>query len=287
MKTRTAILVLAALALVAGAAWRYYSGRAASPSGDGSQPIASINLACDAGKSIGAAFYESSVTLNLSDGRSLVLPQTEAASGIRYANPDESFVFWGKGNTAFVEEGDAGETYRGCIIVAPDPTGVLTQAFASSTAGFSIRFPEGYSVDPAYRYQALGPGRSIAGVRFIVSADMAAGTNLSRDSYVSVEWLPGAASCSADLFIEPSGAPSTFTDAGIDYSVATGTDAGAGNIYDEAVFAIPGTNPCTAVRYFIHSTQIGNYPEGTVTEFDKAKVVTEFDFIRRSLVLGR
>ena len=31
-----------------------------------------------------------------------------SGSGARYANKDESFVFWNKGNTAFITEGAAG-----------------------------------------------------------------------------------------------------------------------------------------------------------------------------------
>ncbi len=123
-------------------------------------------------------------------------------------------------------------------------------------------------------------------MKFTIPAASADGTNLSKDSYVSVEWLPGNTACLATSFLD-GGKAITFSDSGVDYSAATSSGAGAGNLYDEAVFSIPGTNPCTAVRYYIHSTQLGNYPEGTVTAFDKAKLVTEFDFIRRSLVLGR
>ena len=54
------------------------------------------------------------VTLSLSDGRRYDLPQTLAASGTRYANPSGSFVFWSKGDTAFVQEG-AAQTYAGCV----------------------------------------------------------------------------------------------------------------------------------------------------------------------------
>jgi len=38
-----------------------------------------------------------------------------STSGARYANKDETFVFWNKGDTAFVTEGkDGKETYSGC-----------------------------------------------------------------------------------------------------------------------------------------------------------------------------
>ena len=71
---------------------------------------------CAAGKTVDAVFSNgtrSSVALQLSDDRSLSLPQASSASGARYANADESFVFWNKGDTAFIEEkGRPG--YSGC-----------------------------------------------------------------------------------------------------------------------------------------------------------------------------
>jgi membrane-bound inhibitor of C-type lysozyme len=72
---------------------------------------------CDGGRSIEAAFDNGSrpsVRLSLSDGRHLVLPQARSGSGARYANDDESIVFWNKGDTAFIEE--AGQTtYQECV----------------------------------------------------------------------------------------------------------------------------------------------------------------------------
>ena len=71
---------------------------------------------CDAGKRIDAAFVNgpaSSVTLALSDGRRISLPQAMSASGARYANANESFVFWNKGDTAFIEE-NGKTTYSHC-----------------------------------------------------------------------------------------------------------------------------------------------------------------------------
>lgn len=62
---------------------------------------------CAAGKTVDAVFSngaQSSVTLALSDGRSLSLPQALSASGARYANVDESIVFWNKGRGATLEE---------------------------------------------------------------------------------------------------------------------------------------------------------------------------------------
>jgi membrane-bound inhibitor of C-type lysozyme len=50
----------------------------------------------------------------LKDGTKLVLPQTMSGSGVRYANKGELFVFWTKGNTAFIEEGPV-TIYANCV----------------------------------------------------------------------------------------------------------------------------------------------------------------------------
>jgi membrane-bound inhibitor of C-type lysozyme len=56
---------------------------------------------------------QSSVKLALSDAREPSVPQAASGSGARYANSNESFVFWNKGNTAFIEE-NGRTTYSGC-----------------------------------------------------------------------------------------------------------------------------------------------------------------------------
>jgi len=67
-------------------------------------------------KSIIAIFRlpQDTVDLYLSDGRELILPRAISADGARYANTDESLVFWNKGNTAFIEEGNM-TTYQDCV----------------------------------------------------------------------------------------------------------------------------------------------------------------------------
>ena len=69
---------------------------------------------CAKGKSIATAFFDSSVQLSLSDGRRLTLPRARSADGARYANSDESFVFWNVGDTAFIQENGT-ETYSKCV----------------------------------------------------------------------------------------------------------------------------------------------------------------------------
>jgi membrane-bound inhibitor of C-type lysozyme len=250
-------------------------------------PIATVNYLCDQGKTITATYYEDSVNLKLTDGSAMTLPHAVSASGARYANTDESFVFWNKGNTAFVQE-KGKQTYTGCIEVSTRTTEQESwKAYASSKFGFSILYPMEYTVDASYQYQAMGPGLEINGVKFTIPTTMATGTNLSSDTYLSVEQLPNVDACSANLFLDDAKNPGTVTENSVEYSVATGGGAGASNLYEEIVYAIPGTIPCTAIRYMIHSTQLANYPAGTRVAFDHAALVAQFDQIRRTLVLGR
>ena len=314
MNTRTAIIILFVV-IVLGAIFeiaRMYSTPAAKPPA----PIATVLYSCNDSKTIAASYYQGetkpaagpnlpptpggSVAITLSDGRAMTLPQTISADGGRYANADESFVFWDKGNTALVLEGGQEKSYIGCIAAAPLPTeGDLAYVYSNSVDGFSIRLPgtassTSYTVDGSYRYQELGPGKDIPGIKFTIPASVATGTNLAADSYLSVEEIPKSESpaggCTATPFLDQQGGTSatqTITDGNTTYSFASSTGAGAGNRYEETVYAVPGTNPCIAVRYLIHYGVIENYPAGLVHEFDKQALLAEFDAIRRTLVVAQ
>jgi membrane-bound inhibitor of C-type lysozyme len=82
------------------------------------------SFSCDGGRNIQALFTQGTqpaVKLTLQDGRQLTLPQVLSGSGARYANADESIVFWNKGRTAFLEE--AGKrTYSSCEQLPLGPT---------------------------------------------------------------------------------------------------------------------------------------------------------------------
>lgn len=169
---------------------------------------------------------------------------------------------------------------------APSPAGYdFPQVYATSSQGFSIRLPKDYAVDESYRYLELGPGKEIYGVKFAFPEAKASGTNLSPDSYVSVEEILRVNNCSAALFLWRNTKAQEVTEAGTVYSVASSTGAAAGNRYEETVYALPGTNPCVAVRYFVHYGTLENYPPGTVREFDQQALLAEFDAIRRTLIV--
>jgi membrane-bound inhibitor of C-type lysozyme len=306
-------LVVLVVILFAGYQWRYaFLDKGAGPG----QLVAHAHYQCDKGATIDADYYQGAaapavqpgqppvptgyVRVALSDGRSMTLAQTISADGARYATKDESFVFWSKGDGVLVLEGGKEKSYMGCIKVVDDPglpLGSLPQVYESGARGISLRYPAGYTADESYAYQGLGSGKDISGVKFTIDASVASGTNLAADSYVSVEQLASTAtstgsgqatSCTADkFFYAPNAQIMTLSDGINTYSYASTTDAAVGNRYEEQIFAIPGTHPCLAVRYFIHYGAIENYPPGAVQPFDRQALVDQFDAIRRTLVINQ
>lgn len=127
----TAVFVIAALVII-GLIILYLvhapTNQEQNPSGgpqqaaqNGAASTIQATFACDGGKSIQATFVNAttatttgnSVQLMLSDGRQMSLPQVISADGARYANADESFVFWNVGNGATVYENNK-PTFTNC-----------------------------------------------------------------------------------------------------------------------------------------------------------------------------
>ncbi|MFA6375922.1 MAG: MliC family protein [Candidatus Paceibacterota bacterium] len=123
---------------------------------------------CDNGKIVYAWFYRGeqipaepgqppvpngSAKINL-EGRNFDLPQTISADGGRYANSDESFVFWSKGDGALVLENGSGKNYTGCVIDATDPKSSKTQEAAVSGGIIpGIEFKGDFDKNGGYSYR--------------------------------------------------------------------------------------------------------------------------------------
>lgn len=182
------------------------------------------------------------------------------------------------------------ESFFGNSAVAVEANAITARwhLFDSPSLGVSILYPPEYTVDSSYVYTELGPRSGIKGVKFTIPESKAEGTNLSHaDSGVSIEILPNADACTGAHFVEEKIVSDTLKEKNVTYSIAKTAGAGAGNYYEETVYALTDSVPCTAVRYFIHSTNINNYEPGTVTAFDKKALLKEFDAMRQSLVLIR
>lgn len=167
---------------------------------------------------------------------------------------------------------------------APEPVTTMPEGWTLySKDHTTIQVPPGYTVNENYNYQGLGPGAEIPGISFTIPATLATGTNLSSDTRLSIETVEGE--CDAVRFVADGSVSEAIVDAGTKYSVARASGAGAGNRYEEIVYALSDSVPCRIVRYFIHSTAIENYEPGTITSFDKEALLEEFDTMRHSLTV--
>lgn len=129
-----AVLVIVGAVGAAGA-WAYFSRQESwmPRAENGETFIATINYVCDQGHAVGARFYEGPkasppaegeppvqtgrVEISLDGGTAQNLLQTISADGQRYANSDESLVFWAKGDEGiFLRNSEADPTYKNCKI---------------------------------------------------------------------------------------------------------------------------------------------------------------------------
>ncbi len=295
------IIVVFIILLVGIGIWLYDKSNSNKNQEEVLKFINQVTYLCKDNKRIIASFYEKPVNttplpgeppipsgrveLALSDGRYLTLSQIISADGVRYANDDESFVFWSKGNGALVLENNEQKDFQNCIRIVKNPGG-LPNAYLDAERGFTLRYPADYLVDSNYKYEGLGPDKQIEGVKFTIPESMATGTNLSSyDTGVSIEVIPTVENCNANLFLGSNIKAQTITDNDREYSFVSRTEGAAGNFYDEQVWAFSGTNYCIGVRYLIHYTNIENYPTGTISQFDKNALLEQFDKIRRSLIV--
>lgn len=266
--------------------------------------LSSARYICDNKKTLSADFFEpktlvststdtqdtstpsspsGTVVLKLDDGRNFDLSQTISADGARYANKDESFVFWDKGTEIMILEFDTEKTYKGCKKYDPTENAYTNiVSYLDPNFNFTVKYPKEYILDNKYQYTLSGPGKSINGVKFTIPKSYTDGNNLSTDSYISIENISNTKSCSASLFLSDT-TSQNISENGAEYSFATNLGAGAGNRYQENVYAFSRDNMCFAIRYFIHYSAIENYTSGTVGEFNKDNLLKAFDAIRDSL----
>ena len=264
--------------------------------------VAEASYVCDENRTLKAVFMESTgavalptpnvpptptgqVSLVLDTAPAVVLPQTISADGARYGTENGPLVFWSKGSGALVLENGAENTYTNCIVVKDNPGG-LSQVYHDGVVGFTVRYQIDFGINATYTYNGLGPKQEIAGVKFTIPASMASGTNLSNDSYISIEHLGTTTElCDAQAFL-PADARATstmVTENDVTYSFASSSGAAAGNRYEESVYALPGSQPCLAVRSFVHYGVFENYASGTVRAFDPQSLEKMFASIRNSV----
>ncbi len=81
-------------------------------------PVIMAKYVCEEGQKVRVDYYENFVYIKF-EGFKAYLQRTMSASGVRFANSDESLVFWSKGDGAFIELD--GATYIDNCLVEKDP----------------------------------------------------------------------------------------------------------------------------------------------------------------------
>ncbi len=117
-------------------------------------------------------------------------------------------------------------------------------------------------------------------IRFPEDAFLIPPTNFG-EGFVSVSvGLPALANPES-CYKHPYGQPMTATTTinGLEFRTATSTDVGAGQIYTSKIFRTIAYDRCYEIAETIHTGNIGNYPTGSVTEFDKDKAWSILDRI--------
>lgn len=170
------------------------------------------------------------------------------------------------------------------------------QTYQDSAKGISVSYPLDFEVetdglpgaDPSWRANSGG----VNGMTLFTLAIPKAfepQTNFA-DAKLTIGKSSDAAAVKDCLTPDPTGGPAIATTTvfvnGVNYTVFTGSDAGAGNLYDTTSYRTVKGGACYAVEYTIHSTQLANYPASYgLTQFDEAKVKDVLDRIVSTVVL--
>lgn len=197
-----------------------------------------------------------------------------------------------------------GQTNDEVVVVTPATTNgqpvtadPAQQMYTDTALGYTLTFPTAlsttknmalYTVATNHTYTNQGETDVIPGAKFTIPESLTTGTNLSADTYVSVEHLTKPETCDAGTFLDvPDTAIKTLTEGDVTYSFASSSEAAAGNRYEEYVYVLPESEPCIAVRYMVHYTAIENYDTTTVKEFDRTRLFGTLDAIRTTLTLNQ
>jgi membrane-bound inhibitor of C-type lysozyme len=297
-----AIGIIVVLLIIAGGLYFMIVPKASAPTTTATSTASTQNIvsySCDSNASIRATFEiptqttaTGSVTLALSDGRNVTLPQTMSGSGIRYetgAHTPQDIVFSSEGDNAFLTENEK-TTYNNCIAGTSTSSAAGTQIFTDQGKTFSFSYPSvfsisgggvGYSTD--WMVNATTSGlllvkatlpNSFEPTTNFAGATVTVGT--SADPTAISECLTYAAGGNGVK-------KSSVTINGITYTKFVTSDAGAGNLYQTTSYRVVRNSQCYVVEYTIHSSNIGNYsPDQGIKAFDQSKVQNALEAIVQS-----
>ena len=217
-----------------------------------------------------------------------VLPQADAAGSIAMQikgadggvlcpkSADEQCLFWRDALPAsqnyFITLASDGGGMQYVMRVAINPLNVEFQYFEfKSDMGFSLTYPDAFA--PAPPVPGNYKTQPVLTLQLIETA-LYEKTNLSEVYLMfSASADPQVAAACAEPNQNGGGGPEYPVGEevynGINYVHTATEGAGAGNLYRQEIYRAVNGDTCYEIIYYIHSTNIGNYPpEANVTEFN-------------------
>jgi len=230
-----------------------------------------------------------SILPQLADGGWGYIPiQIRGADGIilcpQYA--DLECLFWRgelpASQNYFITLTPVGEVPQFILRVAINPPGTVVQYFQYNnlSTGLSLVYPDTFvPASPVVGNYKTNPELTL----HLIDSKTYDKTNLG-EVYLFISSTSDAqvaATCTQPN--QNGGAPEQVigneTINGYTFAHSTAEGAGAGNYYEQEIYRMVNKNICYEVIYFIHSSNIGNYPPGVVTEFNRADLIQRFDSI--------
>ena len=200
--------------------------------------------------------------------------------------PDTACLYWRgilpASQNYFVTVTTDGNVPKFIMRVAVNPPGKDNQYFQykNPTTGVSLTYPDTFApAIPVYGNYKIQPELTLQ----LIDSKTYGKTNLG-EAYLFLSSSSDAqvvATC-VDPNQNGGGSEQVIGNEvvnGFTFVHSTSEGAGAGNFYQQEIYRMVNKNICYEVIYFMHSTNVGNYTPGTVTEFDKSSIVQKFSNI--------
>jgi len=248
---------------------------------------ATANYSCDNNASIVASFSDSIVSLVLSDGRTVPLPQTVSADGAQYKK--DTMLFVTKGDQAFLQEGQ-NVTYANCINNSNSTAVNGLKTFTDQGKTFTFTYPEAFSVTGGgIGYTESWKANSDNTLGLILATIIIPQSYQPKTNFGDAKFTVGTSSdpeAVKNCLIDNTGVgvkKSVAIIHGVPYTKMVSTDAGAGNRYETTSYRAIQNNQCYAIEYTIHYAVLENFDKNSgVTAFDTTKVHAMLEGIAQS-----
>lgn len=158
---------------------------------------------------------------------------------------------------------------------------------------FSLRYLKGSEVHEDYVDPLSPPGTPISGVAFLLPQELTKGSTVVRAVFVAEYSTAGE--CGPQVFLPAATTTRALKDKGVSYTMASYSYGDLTNLFQERVYVIDGSKPCTALHTILQMNPraIAN-PDAPLGEQKTAvstgdagrwAAVLEFDAMRHSFRL--